>query len=147
MIVPPGNSEGICDIGTSGGHHVHRTSNHREVYGRIAGFFVGLSLVKLHRHWRGNWCGLIHSELRQDHSNVAMLMDVDREMLPIAFNVHAAIEEDAPEIMHPEPLLHLVLDLPNQALVSNDEEIIDVQNDCGIDYAVILKHEQSSVDT
>jgi hypothetical protein len=70
-----------------------------------------------------------------------VLVDVDRTILQIAFDVHAEIEEDTPEIMHPEPLLHLVLDLPNQALISNDEEIIDVQNDCGIDYAVILKHE------
>jgi len=68
-------------------------------------------------------------------------MDVDRVMLPIAFDVHAEIEGDTAEITHPEPLLHLVLDLPNQALLSNDEEMIDVQNDCGNDYAVILKHE------
>jgi len=77
-------------------------------------------------------------------------MDVDPVMLPIAFDVHAKIEGDTPEIMHPEPLLHLVLDQPNQALVSNDKEIIDVQNDCGNDYSVILlvmEHEQSSVDT
>jgi hypothetical protein len=43
--------------------------------------------------------------------------------------------------MHPEHLLHLVLDVPNQALVSNDEEIIDVQYDYRNDYAVILKQE------
>ena len=71
-------------------------------------------------------------------------------MLLIAFDVHAEIEGDTLEIMHPEPLLHLILDLPNLALVSNDKEIIDVQNDCGDDYAVILlvmEHEQSSIDT
>jgi len=76
-------------------------------------------------------------------------MDIDRVMLPIAFDIHAEIEGDTPEIMHPEPLPHLIVDLPNQALVSNDEEIIDVQNDCGDNYAVILlvmEHEQSSVD-
>jgi len=68
-------------------------------------------------------------------------MDVDCVMLPIVFDVHAKIEGDTPEIMHPEPLLYLVLDLPHQALVSNDEDIIDIQNNCGNDYAVILKHE------
>jgi hypothetical protein len=76
-------------------------------------------------------------------------MDVDRVMLPIAFDVHSEIEGDTPKIMHPEPLLHLILDLPNQALVSNDKEIIDVQNDCGNDYDMIhiMEHEESSVDT
>jgi hypothetical protein len=77
-------------------------------------------------------------------------MDVESAMLPIAFNVNAEIEGDTPEIMHPGPLLHLVLDLPNQAFVTDDEKIIDVQNDCGNDYSVILlvmEHEQSCVDT
>jgi hypothetical protein len=41
--------------------------------------------------------------------------------LPIAFNVHAKIEGDTPKIMHPEPLLHLIVDLANQAVVSNGE--------------------------
>jgi hypothetical protein len=49
--------------------------------------------------------------------------------------------------MHPEPFLHLILDLPTEALVSNDKEIIDVEDHCGDDCALILKHEQSSVDT
>jgi len=149
VIVPAENSDGICNIGPSGGHRVHKASNHRLVYGRIAGFFVRLPLVQLHCHWRGNWPGLVHSEHRQDLPNVAVLMDVDRVMLPIAFGVHAKIEGDTPEIMQPEPLLHLVFDLPNQALVSNDEEIIDVQNNCGNDYVLILmrEHEQSSVNT
>jgi hypothetical protein len=51
--------------------------------------------------------------------------------------------------MHPEPLLHLALDLPNQALVCNDEEIIELKNDCGNDYAVIfiMESTQSSVET
>jgi hypothetical protein len=59
------------------------------------------------------------------------------------------MEGDTPDIMHPEPLLHLILDLPNQTLVSNDKEIIDVQNDSSNDYVLIhiMKHEQSSVDT
>jgi len=68
-------------------------------------------------------------------------MDVDRVMLPIAFDVHAEIAGDTPEMMHLEPLLHLVLDLHNQALVSNVEEIINIQNNCGNNYALILKHE------
>jgi len=149
VIVPAENSDGICDIGSNGGHRVHQSSDHRLVCGRIVGFFVGLPLVKLHRHWCGDWYGLIHSELRQDRPNVAVLMDVDCVMLPIAFDIHAEIEADTPEIMHLEPLLHLILDLPNQALISNDEEIIDVQNDCGNDYVLILsmQHDQSSVDT
>jgi hypothetical protein len=59
------------------------------------------------------------------------------------------MEGDTPDIMHPEPLPHLILDLPNQALVSNDKVIIDVQNDSSNDYVLILimKHEQSSIDT
>jgi len=149
VIVPDQNSDGICDIGPSGSNRVQNPSDHRLVYGQIAGFFVGLPLVKLHSNWCGNWPGLVHSEPRQDRPNVAVLMDVDRVMLPIAFHVHAEIEGDTPEIMHPEPLLHLFLDLTNQALVSNDKEIIDVQNDCRDDCAVILlvmEHEQSSVD-
>jgi hypothetical protein len=36
---------------------------------------------------------------------------------------------------------------PKQSFVSNDEEIIDVQNDCGDDYAWILKREQFSIPT
>jgi len=130
VIVPAENFNGICDIGPSGGLRVHKALNHRLVSCRIAVFFVRLPLVMLHCHWRGNWPGLVHSELRQDCPNVAVLMDVDHMMLPIAFDVHAEIEADAPKIMHLEPLLHLILDLPNQALVSNDKEIIDVQNDC-----------------
>jgi len=149
VIVSAENSDGICDIGPSGGHRVHETSYHRLVYGRIAGFFVGVPLVKLHCHRRGNWPGLVHSELRQDRPNVGVLMDVDRVMLPIAFDVHAEIAGDTPGIMYPEPLLHLVLDLPNQALVSNDKEILDIQNDRGNDYVLILimEHEQFSVNT
>jgi hypothetical protein len=74
-------------------------------------------------------------------------MDADRVMLPMAFNVHPEIEGDTPEMMYPQPLLHLVLDLPNQALVSNDEETIDVQNDRGNDGLIlIMELEQSSVD-
>ena len=148
VIVPAEDSNGICDIRPCRGHCVHTASDNRVVYGLIAGFFVGLPLVKLHCHWRGNWSGLIHSELFQDCPNVAVLMDVDRVMLPIAFDVHAEIEEDTSKIMHLEPLLYLVLNLPNQAHVSNDEEIIDLQNDYGDDYAVILlvmEDKQSSI--
>jgi len=107
----------------------------------------GFLFVRLHSHWRRNWSGLIHSELRQDRPNIAVLMDVDCVLLPIAFDIHAEIAGDTPQIMHPEPLLHLILDLPNHALVSNDEEIIDVQNDCGNAYhlIVLMEHEQSSV--
>ena len=141
------NSDGICNIGLRGGHHVHKASYHRLVYGRIAGFFVGLHLVKFHCHWRSNWPGLVHSELRQDRPNVTLLMDVDRVMLPIAFDVDAEIEGDTPEIMHPEPLLYLVLDLSNEVLVSNDKEVINIQNHRSNDYVLILimKDEQSSV--
>jgi hypothetical protein len=149
MIVPAEDTDGICDIGPSGGLWVHKASDNRLGYGRITGFFVRLALVKLHRHGRGNWSRLIHSELRQDHPNVAVLMDVDHVMLPIEFDVHAEIAGDTTQLMNPEPLHYLVLDLPNQALVSNYKEIIDIQNDCGNHYSVILlamEHEQSSVD-
>jgi hypothetical protein len=124
VIVPAENCNGICDIWPNCGHLGHKASDHRLVYGRITRFFVGLSLVKLLRHWRGNWSGLVHSKFRQDGPNVAVLMDVDRVKLPIAFNVDAETEGDTPEIVHPEPLLHLIIDLPNQVLVRNDKEIV-----------------------
>jgi hypothetical protein len=47
-------------------------------------------------------------------------MDIDRLMLPILFDVHAKIEGDTPKVMLLESLLHVILDLPNQVLVSND---------------------------
>ena len=47
--------------------------------------------------------------------------------------------------MLPEPLFHRIFDLLNKALVSNDKEIIDVQNDCGNDCAFILKQGVSSI--
>jgi len=149
VIVPAENSDGICDLRPSGGHRIHQASNYGLVYGQIARFFVGLSVVKLDRNWHGNWTGLVNSELRQDHLNIAVLMDVNRVMLPMVFDVHAEIEGDIPQIMHPEPLLHLILDLPNQVLVSKNKEIIDIQNDRSNDYRLIriLKHEQSSVNT
>jgi hypothetical protein len=65
-------------------------------------------------------------------------MDVDRLMLPTVFDVHADIAGDTPDIIHPKPLLHLILDQANQALVSNDKEIINVQNGYSDKYAVIL---------
>jgi hypothetical protein len=150
VIVTAEDTDGICDIGPSGGHRIHMASNHRLVYGPITGSFVGLLLVKLHRHCRGNWSGLIHSELCQDRPNVAVLMDVDGVMLPVAFNIHTEIEGGTSEIIPPDPLHHRVLDLPHQALVRNDEEIMDVQNDSGDDYTLILfvmEHEQSAIDT
>jgi len=149
VIVPAQNPDGICDIGRRGSYRVHKASDHQSVYGQIAGLFVGRLLLKLRCHWRGNWPGLVHSELRQDRPNVAVWMDVDRVMLRCAFDVHTEIEGDTPEIIHPDPLLHLVLDLPNEALVSTDEEIIDVQNNCGNGYALIriMEQRQSSADT
>jgi len=74
-------------------------------------------------------------------------MDVDRVMLPIAFDDHAEMEGDTPKIMHPEPPLRLVMDLPNQALVCKDKDIIIIQNNCGNDNSLIVlkKHEQSSI--
>jgi hypothetical protein len=76
-------------------------------------------------------------------------MKVDCVMLPI-FHVQAEIEGDTSKIIHLEPLFHEILDLPNRANVGNDEEIIGVQNNCGIDYAVIfvvMVHKQYSIDT
>ena len=75
-------------------------------------------------------------------------MDVNRLMLLSWFAIHAEIEGATPRIMHAEPLLHLVLDLRNQALISIEKKIIYVQNDCGDDCALILimEHKQSSID-
>jgi hypothetical protein len=78
VIVPAENSDGICDIGLSRGYCIHQASDHRLVYGQIAGFFGGLPLVKLYRHWSGKWSKLVHSEHLQDRPNVAVLMDDDR---------------------------------------------------------------------
>jgi len=50
LIVPAENSNGLCNIGPSGCHRVNKESDHQLVYGGIAGFFVGLSLGKLHSH-------------------------------------------------------------------------------------------------
>jgi hypothetical protein len=126
VIVLAENSDGLCDLGRSGCLCVYKASDHLLVYGRIAGFCVGHPLVKIHCHRHSNWPRLFHSELRQDRPNVAVLMDICRVMLPIAFDDHGEIDEDTAEIMHPEPLLHLILDLTNQALVSNDEQLIDI---------------------
>jgi hypothetical protein len=148
VIVPAENSESICNIRPSGGHGVYNSSDSRLVYGRIAGFFVGLPLVKVHCHWCGNWPGLRQSELRKDRPNVAVLMDVDRVMHSIEFDLQAGIDGDTPEIMQPDHFVHLMHDLPNEALYSNDVGIIDVQNDCGNDVLIlIMEHKQSSVDT
>jgi len=45
MIVPAENSKSVRDIRLRGNHHVHQVSNHRSVYGQIAGSFVGLPYV------------------------------------------------------------------------------------------------------
>jgi len=149
VIVPAENSEGIFNIGQSVGNRVHKASDDRLVYCRITGCFVWLPLVKL--HCNGVATGLDSSILNftQNRPNLALLMDVDHVMLPITFDVHADIEGDTPEIMHPEPLLHLILDLPIQAHGSNDKEIIHVQKGCGNGYVMIyiMEHEQSSSDT
>jgi len=150
LIVLAENSNGMFNIWLSCSHRVDKASNHELVYGRMTGFFVGLPLLELHCHWHGNWSGLNHSKHCQDCAIKALLMNVDCVMLPIAFHVQAEIEADTTEIIHLEPLFYQILDLPNGARVSNDEEIIDVQNDSRIDYAVILlivELEQCSIDT
>jgi hypothetical protein len=78
-----------------------------------------------------------------------MLLAIDSVMLSIACDDHVEIAGDTPDIMHPEPLLQLFLDRPNQTLVINDKEIINLHNDCANDYALcrIVEHKQSSVDT
>jgi hypothetical protein len=75
-------------------------------------------------------------------------MDVARVMLPIVFEVHAETEGDTPDIIHPEPHCHLILHLPNQALVGSDKQMIEVQNDCDKHCGLIvwMVHEQYSVD-
>jgi len=67
-----------------------------------------------------------------------VLLAVDHVILPIAFAVHVEIYGDTLEIMHLESLPHQVGDLPKKALVNNDEKIIDLQNDCGNNYVLIL---------
>jgi len=148
LIVQAENSNGICDIRLSGSHQIHKSSDRWLINGWNAGFFVRYPLVKLHRNWRGNWSGLVHSELRQDHLSVAVLLDVDSMMLPIRFDIHAGINEETPQIMLPEPRLQLVLHLAYQAVVSNDMENIDVPTDRGNDSAFIfiIEHEQSPDD-
>jgi len=113
VIIPAENCDGICDIGLSGSHHVHPASNHRLGSGRIACFYVGFPLVKFHCLWRCMWPGHLRSELRKDIRNVAVLLEVDHFRIPIAFDAHTEMEWDTLEIMHPEPLFDLVLDLPS----------------------------------
>ena len=48
VIVPAENSDGIGDIRPSGGCRVNMASDHRLVYRQIAGFLVGLPLLKVH---------------------------------------------------------------------------------------------------
>jgi hypothetical protein len=147
VIVRAEKSVGIRNIEPSGIYRVHEASDCRLIYGQIVGSFAGLPLVEPHCHWRGNCAGLLHSEVRPHHENVAVLRDVDLVSHPIALNLYAKIEGDTPKMMYPEHLLHLILVLPYQALVRNDWEIIDIQNDHSDDYAlnIIMKHKQSSV--
>jgi hypothetical protein len=112
----------------------------------MAGFFIWLPLMKVHCHWRRTCPGLVHCELRQGCLNIAMLMDVDCVMLLIALDDHGKIQGDTPKIMYPEILLHLILDLPNQALINNDKEVIDILTICSEDWALMLKHKQYSID-
>jgi hypothetical protein len=147
VIVPADKSEAICDIRPSNNHGLHKASDHRVVYDRITEDLVRLPQVTLRSHRHGNWPRLVHSEYRHGRSIVGVLMDVDCVMHPIAFDVHAAIGGDRPEIRHLEPRLHYILHRPNQAAVSNDEEIISLQNDCSNNNALIciMDHEQCSV--
>jgi hypothetical protein len=107
------------------------------VYGGITGSFIGLPLVKCHHDLCGNWSRLIRSEFRQYCPNVSVLMDVNWVMLPNAFDLHAKFEDDILEIMYLETHHHLMVDLRNQALISDDEEIFDKPNDCGNNCALM----------
>jgi hypothetical protein len=100
LIVLAENCDSICKIAPRGGHLLPMASDLQLAYGWIEGFFVGLPLLKHHHHWYGKRSGPIHSELCQDHPNVAVLMDVNCVMRPIAFNVHAEIEREIHETMH-----------------------------------------------
>jgi hypothetical protein len=64
-------------------------------------------------------------------------MDVNSVMLPNVFDLHAKFEDDILEIMYLETHHHLMVDLRNQALISDDEEIFDKPNDCGINCALM----------
>jgi len=121
MIVLAEISDGIFDIGPSDSYRVDKPSNERLVYGRIAGFFVRIALLKLHCHLRGNWHGLNHAEIRNDRPNGVVLMDVIRVLLPIAIDVHAKLQWCTTKIMYPKAHLHVIIDLPNHALVRNDK--------------------------
>jgi hypothetical protein len=94
VIVTSENFNGTCDVGPSGGDSIYQASDHGVVYGQIASIFFWLPHMMLHRYWRSHWPGLIHSELRQERRNVAVLIDVDRVMLKIAFDVHAKMKGD-----------------------------------------------------
>jgi hypothetical protein len=136
--VPKKNSDGICSIRPGGGHRVHTASDHQLVCGRITGLFIGFPLVTLHCYWRAHWPGLMHSELRHIRPKIPVQMDINCEMRQISFDVHVEIAGGTPEIIHLEPIHHRVFDLCNQAIDTNDQEIIQVQNECGNDYAMVL---------
>lgn len=91
LILQAENCGGICDIGLRASNCIHKASDYRFGYGQIAGLFVRVSLVKIHRHWHGNLSGNMHSELRQNHPNVTVLIDLARVMLPNALDVLAQI--------------------------------------------------------
>lgn len=129
------------------GNCVNVASDQCLVYGRITVFFIWLSLLMLRNRLCGNSSGLIHFELHHNRLNVVVLIDVDLLMLPIALDIPAEIGEDTVEIIPPEHLLNLIFHLPIKALVSNDGEIIDIRNDCGHQWALMLKHAPISVDT
>jgi hypothetical protein len=78
---------------------------------------------------------------------VAVLMDVHRMMRSVALNVPVKFEEDTAEIMYAERFHHLILEMSNQAPVTTNMEIINIQINCHNDYAtfMIIKHKQSSI--
>jgi len=121
VIISAETSDGMCDIKPSSSHRVYNAPYHRLLYRLLTGFILRLPLVKPHSHWHDRWSRLIHPGHPQDHPNVSMLLEVNHVTLPVAFNVRVDIEADTPEILHLEPLLHLILDLHNLALISNDE--------------------------
>lgn len=104
--------------------------------------------MKFHRHSGGNRLGLLYDNHCQDYPNVAVLIDVNHVMRLISFEGYAETERGTPDIIHQEPILHWIHDLPNQGCISNDGEIIGIGNDCGNDHPLmlIIEHEHYSVD-
>jgi len=76
-------------------------------------------------------------------------MDIDCAMLPNAFDISAVMAWDILNMMHLDPLRHLIYDLHTKVSISNDEEIIDVENVRIHNWAVnfpLLDKEHLSVD-